>query len=89
MDLKYYRETIGEFYNDHFSEEEQEIIYEIMRGNVPLDALKDKLLDLYGEEDMPTPMDFTLDTDDNILDRLDYDIGYVGGVGTRSVYRPN
>lgn len=89
MDLKYYRETIGEFYNDHFSEEEQEIIYEIMRGNVPLDALKDKLLDLYGEAEMPTPMDFTLDTDDNILDRLDYDIGYVGGVGTRSVYRPN
>ena len=89
MDLKYYRETVGEFYNDHFSEEEQEIIYEIMRGNVPLDALKDKLLDFYGEDDMPTPLEFTLDTDDNILDRLDYDIGYVGGVGTRSVYRPN
>ena len=76
MDLKYYREDVAEYYDDHFSEEEQEVLYQIIRGNVPLDALKEKLMELYEEDDMPTPMMFSLKTDEDILDRLDYDIGY-------------
>ena len=37
-----WRENVAEFYNEYFSEEEQEIIYEIIRGNVGVDALKEK-----------------------------------------------
>ena len=42
-DIKAYREDVGEYYDHHFSEEEMEIIYEIIRGNVPVDALREKL----------------------------------------------
>jgi len=84
-----WRDNVAEFYNEHFSEEEQEIIYEIIRGNVPLDALREKFDEFFDDDELPYHPEFNLTTDEGILDRLEFDIGYVGGVGTRSVYRPN
>jgi hypothetical protein len=35
--IKMWREEIGQYYDEHFSEEEMEILYEIVRGNVDVD----------------------------------------------------
>ena len=42
-DIKDWREDIGEYYDQHFSEEEMEIIYEIIRGNVGMETLREKI----------------------------------------------
>jgi secreted Zn-dependent insulinase-like peptidase len=85
--VKMWREDIGQFYDDHFSEEEMEILYEIVRGNVDVDTLKEKLVDFFEDSDIPSLPFFDLKTDEGILDRLDYDFGYVGGTGKRAGYR--
>jgi len=84
-----WRENVAEFYNEYFSEEEQEIIYEIIRGNVGVDALKEKFDEFFNDEDLPMHPEFDVTTEQGILNRLEFDIGYVGGSGTRSVYRFN
>ncbi len=43
--IKMWREEIGQYYDEHFSEEEMEILYEIVRGNVDVDTMKEKLID--------------------------------------------
>ena len=83
-----WRDNVAEFYNEYFSEEEQEIIYEIIRGNVS-DALKEKFDEFFSDDELPMHPEFDVTTDEGILGRLEFDIGYVGGSGTRSVYRPN
>ena len=85
--IKMWREEIGQYYDEHFSEEEMEILYEIVRGNVDVDTLKEKLVDFFEDSDIPTLPFFDLKTDEGLLDRLDYDFGYVGGTGTRGGYR--
>ena len=52
--IKMWREDIGQFYDEHFSEEEMEILYEIVRGNVDVDTLKEKLVDFFEDSDIPT-----------------------------------
>ncbi len=89
FDIKSLREDIGEYYDQHFSEEEMEIIYEIIRGNVGMETLREKLKEFFDDSGIPYVPFINLNTDKGILDRLEYDIGYVGGKGTRSVYRPN
>ena len=51
--IKMWREDIGQFYDEHFSEEEMEILYEIVRGNVDVDTLKEKLVDFFEDSDIP------------------------------------
>ena len=80
-------DEIGQYYDEHFSEEEMEILYEIVRGNVDVDTLKEKLVDFFEDSDIPTLPFFDLKTDEGLLDRLDYDFGYVGGTGKRAGYR--
>ena len=87
--IKDWREDIGEYYDQHFSEEEMEIIYEIIRGNVGMETLREKLKEFFEDSGIPSVPFMDLNTDDGLLDRLEYDIGYVGGKGTRSVYSPN
>ena len=85
--IKMWREEVGQYYDDHFSEEEMEILYDIVRGNVDVDSLKEKLKEFFEDSDTPSLPFFNLDTEEGLLDRLDYDFGYVGGVGKRGVYR--
>ena len=54
-----------------------EILYDIVRGNVDVDSLKEKLKEFFEDSDMPSPTILNLDTDEGLLDRLDYDFGYV------------
>ena len=89
FNIKSLREDIGEYYDQHFSEEEMEIIYEIIRGNVGMETLREKIKEFFDDSGIPSVPFMNLNTDDGLLDRLEYDIGYVGGKGTRSVYRPN
>ena len=49
-----WREEIGQYYDEHFSEEEMEILYEIVRGNVDVDTLKEKLVDFFEDSDIPS-----------------------------------
>ena len=79
----------GEYYNHHFSEEELDVITEIIRGNVPVEAMREELEKFFDDPDIPLVSFFDVSTDEGMLDRLEYDFGYVGGVGTRSVYQPN
>ena len=88
-ELKNWREEIAQYYDDNFSSEEQEILYEIMRGNVPVDAMREKLDEFFSDEDTPNHPEIELKTEEGILERLDLDIGYVGGSGTRTVYKTN
>jgi len=88
-DIKAYREDVGEHYDHHFSEEEMEVIYEIIRGNVPVEAMREDLEKFFDDPDIPLTSFFDVSTDEGMLDRLEYDCGYVGGAGTRSVYLPN
>ena len=88
-DIKDWREDIGEYYDQHFSEEEMEIIYEIIRGNVGMETLREKLKEVFDDSGIPSVPFMDLNKDEGLLERLEYDIGYVGGKGTRSVYRPN
>ena len=69
--IKMWREDIGQFYDEHFSEEEMEILYEIVRGNVDVDTLKEKLVDFFEDSDIPSLPFFDLKTDEGLLDRLD------------------
>ena len=87
--LEAYREDVGEYYNHHFSEEELDVITEIIRGNVPVEAMREDLEKFFDDPDIPLVSFFDVSTDEGMLDRLEYDFGYVGGVGTRSVYQPN
>ena len=48
---------------------------------------EEKLKEFFEDSDMPSLPFFNLDTEEGLLDRLDYDFGYVGGVGKRGVYR--
>ena len=89
FDIKSLREDIGEYYDQHFSKEEMEIIYEIIRGNVGMETLREKLKDFFDDSGIPSVPFMDLNKDEGLLERLEYDIGYVGGKGTRSVYRPN
>ena len=88
-DLKSWRENISELYDNHFSEEEQEVLYEIIRGNVPVEALNETLDDFFIDSDTPSHPEFDTTTDEGIINRLEFDIGYVGGYGTRAGYRTN
>ena len=88
-DIKAYREDVGEYYNHHFSEEELDVITESIRGNVPVEAMREDLEKFFDDPDIPLVSFFDVSTDEGMLDRLEYDFGYVGGVGTRSVYQPN
>ena len=88
-DIKDWREDIGEYYDQHFSEEEMEIIYEIIRGNVGMETLREILKEFFDDSGIPSVPFMDLNKDEGLLERLEYDIGYVGGKGTRSVYRPN
>ena len=47
------------------------------------DRLKEKLKEFFEDSDMPSLPFFNLDTEEGLLDRLDYDFGYVGGVVKR------
>ena len=88
-DIKDWREDIGEYYAQHFSEEEMEISYEIIRCNVGMETLREKLKEFFDDSGIPSVPFMDLNKDEGLLERLEYDIGYVGGKGTRSVYRPN
>ena len=44
--IKMWREEVGQYYDEHFSEEEMEILYDIVRGNVDVDTMKEKLIEL-------------------------------------------
>ena len=88
-ELKNWREDIAQYYDDNFSSEEQEILYEIIRGNVPVDAMREKLDEFFNDEGTPSHDELETKTEKGILDRLDYDIGFVGGSGTRTVYKTN
>ena len=88
-ELKNWREEIAEHYDDNFSSEEQEILYEIMRGNVPVDTMREQLNEFFNDEGTPSHPEIKTDTEEGILERLDLDIGYVGGSGTRTVYKTN
>ena len=85
--IKMWREEVGQYYDEHFSEEEMEILYDIVRGNVDVDTMKEKLIEFFEDSEMPSLPFFNLQTDDGLLDRLDYDFGYVGGAGKRGTYR--
>jgi len=88
-ELKNWREEIAEHYDDNFSSEEQEILYEIIRGNVPVDTMREQLDEFFNDEGTPSHPEIKTDTEEGILERLDLDIGYVGGSGTRTVYKTN
>jgi hypothetical protein len=91
-ELKNWQEEIEEHYDDNFSSEEQEILYEIVRGNVPVDAMREKLDEFFNDEGTPSHPEIKTNTEEGILERLDLDLGYVGrgkGGGTRSVYKTN
>ena len=88
-DMKTYREDVAEYYQQHFSDEEIDVVYEIIRGNVPVEAMREDLEKFFDDPDIPLVSFFDITTDEGMLERLEYDIGYVGGVGTRSVYQPN
>jgi secreted Zn-dependent insulinase-like peptidase len=88
-ELKNWREELAEHYDDNFSSEEQEILYEIIRGNVPVDTMREQLNEFFNDEGTPSHPEIKTNTEEGILERLDLDIGYVGGSGTRSVYKTN
>ena len=88
-ELKNWREEIAEHYDDNFSSEEQEILYEIIRGNVPVDTMREQLNEFFNDEGTPSHPEIKTNTEEGILERLDLDIGYVGGSGTRTVYKTN
>ena len=56
--IKDWREDIGEYYDQHFSEEEMEIIYEIIRGNVGMETLREKLKEFFDKNDLVYFMSF-------------------------------
>ena len=85
--IKMWREEIGQYYDEHFSEEEMEILYEIVRGNVDVDTMNEKLIEFFEDSDIPAIPFFNLKTDEGLLDRLDYDFGWVGGSGKRAGYK--
>ena len=68
--IKMWREDIGQFYDEHFSEEEMEILYEIVRGNVDIDTLKEKLIDFFEDSDIPAIPFFNLNNNSHVLLRL-------------------
>ena len=49
--------------------------------------MKEKLIEFFEDSEMPSLPFFNLQTDEGLLDRLDYDFGYVGGAGKRGTYR--
>ena len=51
--------------------------------------MREDLEKFFDDPDIPLVSFFDVSTDEGMLDRLEYDFGYVGGVGTRSVYQPN
>ena len=51
--IKMWREEIGQYYDEHFSEEQMEILYEIVRGNVDVDTMKEKLIEFFEDSDIP------------------------------------
>ena len=54
-----------------------------------METLREKLKEFFEDSGILSVPFMDLNTDDGLLERLEYDIGYVGGKGTRSVYRPN
>ena len=88
-ELKNWREEIAEHYDDNFSSEEQEILYEIIRGNVPVDTMREQLDEFFNDDHAPRHPEIKTDTEAGKLERQDLDIGYVGGSGTRTVYKTN
>ena len=64
-----WRENVAEFYNEYFSEEEQDIIYEIIRGNVGVDALKEKFDEFFSDDELPMHPEFDTTTEQGRLDR--------------------
>ena len=49
--------------------------------------MKEKLIEFFEDSDIPSIPFFNLKTDEGLLDRLDYDFGWVGGSGKRAGYK--
>ena len=69
--IKMWREDIGQFYDEHFSEEEMEIIYEIIRGNVGMETLREKIKEFFDDSGIPSVPFMDLDKDEGLLERLE------------------
>jgi len=76
-----YQEEIGLEYEKHFSDNEMNIIKQIRLGHLAIDTIRDELIDFFNEnpcsvlEEMYT--DYTTCSDEEILDRLNIDLGGV------------
>ena len=51
--------------------------------------MREQLNEFFNDEGTPSHPEIKTNTEEGILERLDLDIGYVGGSGTRTVYKTN
>ena len=78
-ELEKYQEFIYAEYKKHFNDNEMYIIKQIRLGELDVEVIKDQLKDFFAVN--PTPYhkqhDYTICSDEDILDRLDIDLGGV------------
>ncbi len=72
-----YQEYIAFEYEKHFSDNEMNIIKQIRLGKISMDSIREELLDFFTENPLPDGEvhEYTICSDDEILDRLDIDLG--------------
>tara|TARA_R100000742_G_C4271630_1_gene90604 strand:+ start:1028 stop:1303 length:276 start_codon:yes stop_codon:yes gene_type:complete len=74
-----YQEEIGVEYEKHFSDNEIYIIKQIRLGQLAMDIMREQLIDFFNENPLPDDKihEYTICSDEEILDRLDIDLGGV------------
>tara|TARA_B110000285_G_scaffold51121_1_gene58091 strand:- start:11087 stop:11362 length:276 start_codon:yes stop_codon:yes gene_type:complete len=74
-----YQDYIRYEYQKHFSDNEMNIIKQIRLGKISMDSIREELLDFFTENPLPSDKihDYTICSDEEILDRLDIDLGVI------------
>ena len=72
-------EDIKNKYEKHFSDNEIYIIKQIRLGQLAMDIMREQLIDFFNENPLPDDKihEYTICSDEEILDRLDIDLGGV------------
>tara|TARA_R110002020_G_scaffold92310_1_gene223575 strand:- start:1308 stop:1583 length:276 start_codon:yes stop_codon:yes gene_type:complete len=72
-----YQDDIAFEYDKHFSDNEMNIIKQIRLGQLAMDIMREQLIDFFNDNPLPDGEvhEYTICSDDEILDRLDIDLG--------------